>query len=299
MADYVVGAVDIGGTKIMAGIADEHGHVICSESFPTVLGEGGAETSLKRIVQLLERQRRKETKGHCHLQRIGVVCAGPVDTREGIVQNPYTLPGWEEYPLSERLSEATGVPVFLENDANGALIGEVALRNLYSERVLMVTVGTGIGAAFMDRGVLYQTGQGYHPEMGHIVISSQKDICYCGQSGCFENLCSGTAVNRRAALKGYLDFDQLFTFGKQGDQTALGILKEITDDFCRGLWNLCVIFKPDVVILGGGIMDQYYSFFSEKYLHFIKGKEDFVGRLQLAMVSTQSAPALVGAAQLR
>lgn len=299
MTDHVIGAVDIGGTKIMAGIADDQGHVLCSESFPTVLGPGGAESSLAKIVQLLEQQRQKEFAECRSLYRIGVVCAGPVDTGKGIVQNPYTLPGWEEFPLSERLSEETGVPVFLENDANGALIGEVALRHLHKERVLMVTVGTGIGAAFMDRGTLYQTGKGYHPEMGHVVISSAKDLCYCGQAGCFEHLCSGTAVNRRAVQMGYVDFDDLFSHGQGGDRRALGMLTQIAEDFCRGLWNLCVIFKPEVLILGGGMMEQYYSFFAERFLIFIKGREDFVGEVSVVKASAQSCAALIGAAQLK
>lgn len=299
MTDYVIGAVDIGGTKIMVGIADDQGRVLCHESFSTVLGPGGAESSLENIVRLLEKQRQQESGASQCLYRIGVVCAGPVDTRKGIVQNPYTLPGWEEFPLSERLSEAAGVPVFLENDANGALIGEVTLRHLQKERVLMVTIGTGIGVAFMDRGILYQTGKGYHPEMGHIVISSGKDICYCGQSGCFESLCSGTAVNKRASQMGYADFDELFVLGQSEDEKALEMLVQIADDFCRGLWNLCVIFKPDVVILGGGIMEQYDTFFSEKFLKFIQGREDFVGPLRVVKASTESCAALVGAAQLK
>lgn len=299
MADYVIGAVDIGGTKIMVGVADDQGKVLRHESFSTLLGPGGAESSLESIVWLLEKQRQQESGACPCLYRIGVVCAGPVDTGKGIVQNPYTLPGWEEFPLSRRLSEATGVPVFLENDANGALLGEVALRHLQKERVLMVTVGTGIGAAFMDRGILYRTGGGYHPEMGHIVVSSGKDVCYCGQPGCFENLCSGTAVNKRAAQMGYSDFDALFVSGQGGDRKALGLLLQIAEDFCRGLWNLCVIFKPDVVILGGGIMEQYYTFFSEKFLDFIQGREDFVGTLRVVRASTQSCAALVGAAQLK
>lgn len=297
--EKVIGAVDIGGTKIMVGIADEQGNIISSYSFPTALGTGGAEKSLLKIVQLLEQQRRTDCNVLRHLTRIGVVCAGPVDTKEGIVKNPYTLPGWEEFFLCRRLSEETGVPVFLENDANGALIGEVVLRGLSKQRVLMVTVGTGIGVAFMDRGTLYRTGQGYHPEMGHVVVSSEGEPCYCGQNGCFESMCSGTAMNKRAVQMGYRDFDELFEHAKEGGEREAEIRNQISEDFSRGLWNLCVIFKPEIVILGGGIMEQYYSFFSKKFLDFIKGKEDFVGSIQLKKAISQAKSALVGATQLK
>lgn len=299
MTDYVVGAIDIGGTKIMVGIADSTGNIICCQSFPTQLGENGAEDSLEQIVKLLNQQRKQNIKEARCLRRIGVVCAGPVDTKNGIVQNPYTLPGWEEFPLSERLSKETGVPVLMENDANGALLGEVTLRGLSNSRVLMVTVGTGIGSAFMNCGRLYQTGEGYHPEMGHIVVSSQGEECYCGQIGCFESMCSGTAVNKRAAKMGYQDFDKLFSGGKNENKKALIGLNQIAEDFSRGLWNLCVIFKPEVVILGGGMMDKYFSFFSERFLTFIEGREDFVGSPKMIQAGIQASTALVGAAQLK
>lgn len=299
MTDHVIGAVDIGGTKIMVGIADSQGNIACCESFPTLLGEGGAEKSLEHIVELLDYQKRKTCGVSGSLNRIGVVCAGPVDTEKGIVQNPYTLPGWEDFPLSRRLSEETGVPVLMENDANGALLGEVALRGFHLKRVLMVTVGTGIGVAFMNRGKLYRTGEGYHPEMGHIVISSRGEKCYCGQTGCFESLCSGTAVNKRAVQKGYSDFDELFAGSKRGEESALAGCEQIAEDFSRGLWNLSVVFKPEIVILGGGIMDRYYSFFADEFLTFIQKREDFVGPLRIIQAGTQAGSALVGAAQLK
>ncbi|MED9902792.1 MAG: ROK family protein [Lachnospiraceae bacterium] len=298
MSEQVIGAVDIGGTKIMVGIADCKGHIACSQSFPTQLGDSGAENSLVQIVELLNKQRAQNFRETQNLSGIGVVCAGPIDTKQGIVQNPYTLPGWEAFPLSRRLSEETGVPVLMENDANGALLGEVTLRGLIEKRVLMVTVGTGIGVACMNRGKLYKTGEGYHPEMGHIVISSQGDKCYCGQTGCFESLCSGTAVNKRAEKMGFHDFDELFQYSKSGDIKAKEGFWHITDDFSRGLWNLCVIFKPEVVILGGGLMEKYYVPFSERFLEFTKGQEDFVGQLCVVQAKTQAGSALVGAAQL-
>ena len=299
MVDKVIGAVDIGGTKIMVGIADWEGNILSSQSFPTRLGKNGAEESVVRIVQLLNQQSRGNQKTAGRLSRIGVVCAGPVDTKRGLVQNPYTLPGWNGFPLSKRLSESTGAPVLLENDANGALLGEVALRHLEDKRVLMVTVGTGIGAAFMDRGRLYRPGDGYHPEMGHIVVTSMGDRCYCGQAGCFESRCSGTAVNKRAKEMGFQDFEELLAAGRSGNSGALKGLKEISGDFSRGLWNLCVIFKPDVVILGGGFMECSYHFFVEEFLDFIKGKEDFVGTLQVVQSKKDANSALVGAAWLQ
>ena len=119
-----LGALDIGGTKISIGIADESGRIIASEKIKT---EKDPEAAMKTAAEYLKNMSELRS---CKLEAVGVSCAGPVDTVTGKVNNPYTLPGWEEYPLTERLSELSGVAVKLENDANCALLGEVQLSGL-------------------------------------------------------------------------------------------------------------------------------------------------------------------------
>ena len=131
------GALDIGGTKISIGIADESGRIIASEKIKT---EKDPEAAMKTAAEYLKNMSELRS---CKLEAVGVSCAGPVDTVTGKVNNPYTLPGWEEYPLTERLSELSGVAVKLENDANCALLGEVQLSGLRKNRVLMISIGTG------------------------------------------------------------------------------------------------------------------------------------------------------------
>lgn len=255
-----IGALDIGGTKISVGIVDEKGCVLQESSMMTILGEDGGSRSMESACRILERQCRNLGIRVSDLAGIGIVCTGPVDTRKGTVENPYTLPGWTQFPIVEQMKQRTGCEVQLENDANGMLMGEVLTGGLQKERVLLITFGTGIGVAFWDEKGLYCAGDGYHPEMGHIVVASYGNACYCQQTGCFEGLCSGTAWNQRARDLGFADFDSLFDAAKAGDALSCGLLEKIAAELKAGIWTLSLIFKPSVIILGGGMMDTYYPF---------------------------------------
>ena len=189
MKTVFTGAIDIGGTKIQAGIVDDTGELLAEACFPTGCGYQSAGEAMDKVISLLRTQCRENGLSLSDLRGIGVACSGPVNLEEGSVENPYTLPGWIGFPIVEYLSAHTGLKVKLENDANGALLGEVFQRDLKEKRVLMVTIGTGIGVAFWRNGELYRSGR-YHPEMGHVIVSSKGGECYCGHRGCFESCCS-------------------------------------------------------------------------------------------------------------
>ncbi|MBR5868334.1 MAG: ROK family protein, partial [Clostridia bacterium] len=152
----LLGAVDIGGTKVQVGLLTETGRVLGEESFPTdVTGRSGEDT-VAIIAEKLECLCRKAGVNRKSLLGVGVFCAGPLDTERGTVENPYTLPGWEGLPLANLLAEKTGLPVKMDNDANGALLGEVFTRGIGHKRVLMLTFGTGIGVAYWNGDDIYR-----------------------------------------------------------------------------------------------------------------------------------------------
>ena len=182
----------------------------------------------------------------------------------------------------------------LDNDANGALLGEVFARGLSDKRVLMVTLGTGIGVAFWDRGDLFRSGR-YHPEMGHILASDKGPICYCGRRGCFESLCSGKAVNERANKAGYLDFDDLMKHVRIREDRANELLAEILQDFQRGIWSLRVVFKPEILILAGGFAKQYFCLLRDALSDPGNHLEDFTGIAEILPESDVPNVALLGA----
>lgn len=293
-----VGAVDIGGTKIHIGIVETNGAIVREISIPTLPEEQSAEAAILSIVTVLKEfctQMGIEIK---QLVGIGIACTGPVNITKGIIENPYTLPGWEGYTIVKRMEELTGVTVRMENDANAALLGEVFLNNLHSHKVLMFTFGTGIGVAYWNRGQLHRVGE-YHPEMGHTIVASYGDVCYCKHKGCFESLCSGTAVNKRAQEIGYENFDDLFQSSQKGDEKAVAFLEGLKQEIKNGIWNLCIAFKPDTVILGGGLMKEYFEFYKETILEEqISGCEDFIQLFQVLPANEQINPALAGANML-
>lgn len=290
------GAVDIGGTKIQVGIVDSTGQILQEETFPTDVGRQSPQQAMEKIDRILRQQCAALGVEYNALQGIGVSCAGPVDPQKGTVENPYTLAGWEGFPLVEDLSARSGLPVRLENDANGALLGEIFVRGLQDQRVLMVTFGTGIGVAFWDGHAVHRGGR-FHPEMGHIIVASDGDPCYCGHRGCFESRCSGQAMNRRAAQAGYADFDALYDAAAK-EQPAARLVEEITRDVQNGIWSLGVVFKPQHIVLAGGFAKRYFTMLRDAVLRDCAGKTDFIEPFAVLPALENRNSALVGAVMI-
>ena len=297
-----IGALDIGGTKISVGITDESGKPLASEKIKT---EKDPEAAMRTAAGYLRDM--SELKG-MRLEAIGVSCAGPVDTVTGRVNNPYTLPGWEKFPLTERLSELSGLPVKLENDANCALLGEVCRSELQKKRVLMISIGTGIGCAFWDGESFYRTGKKYHPELGHVLIGTNRkpsEKCYCGHYSCVENLLSGTALHKRAQDAGFRDFGDLTetyfsAFHRQKTAAEL-FITDIKAELYSALWNYSLIFHPDNIVLAGGMALAYYSFFEDicrSFLEDVADRGDFIPAFKLSCAGDGEDTALTGAAML-
>lgn len=289
----LTGAADIGGTKIQVGIVDDTGKIYGEESFPTDCSGQSAEQAMGKIAEALQRLSGNMGVRLNELRGIGVFCAGPVDIAAGTIENPYTLAGWKGFPAAAYLSGKTGIEVKLENDANGALLGEVSQRKLYGRKVLMITFGTGIGVAFWDGKGLYRSGR-YHPEMGHVIVSSKGAQCYCGHRGCFESRCSGRALNQRAADAGYGDFDELYRMAAAGEKAAEELLKEMLGDIGNGVWNLSVVFKPDSIILAGGFAANYFDMLEKAVCSDREGKSDFLEEFDVLSASGNRNSALNG-----
>ena len=291
----LMGAVDIGGTKVQIGLVTGNGKFLGTTGFSTDSRKQSGEDAMQKIADAL---RALCEDAHIPMESlcgIGVFCAGPVDTQKGTVENPYTLPRWEGLPLAELLSDATGLPVKLENDANGALLGEVFARGIAHKRVLMVTLGTGIGVAFWDGEGVYRTGR-YHPEMGHIIVTNEGPVCYCGHRGCFESLCSGKAINARVQAAGYADFEDLLAHNPQ--EPAQALLSQILQDFRSGIWSLRVVFKPDVLIIAGGFAKSCFPILQQALSLPAENSEDFSGLAEILPESNVPNAALLGACML-
>jgi glucokinase len=257
----VIGAVDIGGTKIAVGAVTEEGEITIRLECATAPAEGSAP-AIQRIKGMLQEV---AAGAGAALAGVGVACPGPLDPFTGIVGDVGTLPGWQGLNLVEELQQAFGVPVAVENDADAAALAEAhwgAAKG--SERFIYITISTGIGGGIIFSGKLYRGVDGAHPELGHQVIDASGPLCYCRARGCWESLASGVAMT--AWMRSQqpdapeLSAAQICTLAEQGDTFARRCIEREGSYLGLGLANLITLFTPDAIALGGGVMKSSHLF---------------------------------------
>ncbi len=265
MSRQIAIGMDIGGTHVRIGSFDTNGQLIAQRdaSIASLKPDSGLNLIERLLHELLDFLNSPTLLG------IGIGCTGPLDTVRGLINNPYTLEGWSNVPIVERLNKAFNVPVRLENDADAAALGEYwqgAGRD--AKRLYAVTVGTGVGTALIVEGKIYRGVDGSHPEGGHQLIDPNGPECYCGYHGCWESLISGTAISSQAreaknnehliALAGgdpnRLESRLVAEAAHDGDPTAAQIMQKAARDFSLGIVNIISFFVPDVLVLSGGVM---------------------------------------------
>jgi len=274
MVEVVIG-VDLGGTVVRAGAVDQDANLLAVSQAP-IEAHLGAQAGLALIIAVIEK-----ALGGCgnhHLIGIGFGATGPVDRRLGAIQNPFTLPGWENVPVAAPLYEHFGVPVRLENDADVAALGEYwagagkGVRRLYA-----ITLGTGIGTALICDGQIYRGLDGSHPDGGHQIIDPTGPACYCGAKGCWESLAAGPAIARQAReiLLAFpfsrvldlahgdpnrIDAQMVAQAAREGDTLGRAVMEKAAWYFSLGLVNIITLFVPEMIVLSGGVM-RSASFF--------------------------------------
>jgi glucokinase len=255
----LIGAVDIGGTKIAVGVVDEHGQVLAHTQCPTA-AERGPQDALARIIARLG-ETVSQTGGT--LAGIGIGSTGPVDPFSGTIGNVPFLPGWKDFELVRELSEAFGVLTAMENDADAAALAEAAWgAGQGANNFIFVTVSTGIGVGLIINGRLYRGVSGAHPEIGHHVIDPSGPACDCGAHGCWESLASGPSMAAwyNAATGQSSDAQTISQLAERGDPQALEAIAREGHYLGLGLANLITIFTPDAIALGGGLMQGRHLF---------------------------------------
>ena len=257
-------AIDIGGTKLAAGIVAETGELIDSVRTPTH-AEQGPDRVLERILDLSHTLLRRSPVS---IQSVGVGCGGPLDTRRGLIQNPPNLPGWIDYPLVARLQESLALPVALDNDANAAALAEFRFgAGRGTRQMVYLTISTGVGGGLILNGELYRGKHGNAGELGHIQVKYDGDPCNCGGRGCLEAYASGTNIARRARQLAALHPESVLASTPLADITAQTVLAALraNDAVAWQLWNdtldlmaagvasIVNAFDPERVVIGGGI----------------------------------------------
>ena len=268
MSDCAVG-IDIGGTKIAAGIVDSEGTVLATARFP-MAARGSAAEGLAAVQNAIRTVLAQKDAGH-RLQGIGICSPGPLDPKTGVVINPPNLPCWRNFPLAESVRREHGVPVKVENDANAAALAEFKWgAGRGSRNVFYLCLGTGIGTGIVFDGEIYHGRTGAAGEGGHMGIDYNGPVCGCGKRGCIEVLASGPGIARRAQQKlaetpsrlllelsgGSADRLTSEMVGKacaQGDPVARAVIEETLDLLGYWLGNIVDLLEPHVIVMGGGV----------------------------------------------
>lgn len=268
---YYVG-IDLGGTNIAAGVVDEQGNILKKHRnktnprllFPELVADI-ARTAYE-VVELAG-------MGMKDISSVGLGTPSLINPRTNLLVNANNL-GWRNVPLPEELGKHFDLPLYIRNDADCAALGEVmagAARDY--DDALMITLGTGLGGGIILNKRIFNGSDHMGAELGHTKLVFGGVRCTCGQYGCVESYASATALIRQArealeacpeSLMGALcggdpakmDARIPFAAAKQGDAAAAGVVDRYISYLAAGLSTFIVIFRPQAIIIGGGISNE-------------------------------------------
>jgi glucokinase len=252
-------AVDIGGTKIAAGLVSADGDVLVSERAPTILGTDDDDLAIwERLHALCDRV--LDAGGRPIIQGVGVGCGGPMQWPAGVV-SPVNLVPWRDFPLRDRLSAAfPGVPVRVHNDAVAVVVAEHwrgAGRSVAN--MLGMVVSTGVGGGLVLGGRLIDGRSGNAGHVGHVVADPTGPECGCGGRGCVEAIARGPALAAWARHQGWRPDDEAATAkhladdALAGDATARKAFERAGHALGVGIASAVALCDLELVVVGGGV----------------------------------------------
>ena len=263
MRKYVIG-IDLGGTKISTALSDFRGNILNNVVVKTKADEGEIPV-LNRIISTIESVIDKEGISIDEVQAIGIGSPGPLNVSTGVIIDTPNLP-FKNFNVKKPIEEKFKVPVYLDNDANVATIGEFMFgAGKGKKNLVFMTVSTGIGGGAIIDGKIYRGSTFNALEIGHTTVEPEGPKCNCGNIGCLEALSSGTAIGKRGqevadsevetSLKQYdkITSYEVFLEAEKGDEEAKKIRDKALNYFGIGVANVVSIFDPEVVIIGGGV----------------------------------------------
>lgn len=308
--------VDIGGTKVAAGLVNSSG-AIGKTARTRMMAQRSAAEGLRAVFQAIDSiLNHREGKA---ASAIGVSVPGWVDSRRGVLLGATNIPCWKDFPLAREIERRYRLPVRIANDANVAALAEARWgAGAPYQNIFYASLGTGIGTGMVLDGKLYEGRTGAAGEGGHNTINFHGPLCGCGKRGCIESYASGTAIAReareRVGKKGAagsrilklaggdiaaITSEKVSEAARAGDKLAREILEEAADHLAIWIGNMIDLLDPDVMVLGGGVGHLMISFRARMR----KQLESWAinpGQRQIPIVEAHygSESALVGAAAL-
>jgi glucokinase len=264
--------VDIGGTNLVAGLVDENFRILSKETCKLNKNDIGSSL-VNDILNISYACLEKAGCAKADVSYIGIGTPGVMDRERGIIEYSCNIP-YNAMPIRDLINERWDIPVYIENDASCAAIGEKAAGAARGyDNALVITIGTGIGGGIILDNKLFRGGEGNGSETGHTVLEVNGAACACGRFGCWEAYCSATGLKRMTAESMKENTDSImwelsngslsgvsgrtaFTAAKSGDVAAIAVVKNYLKYMAVGIGNMVNIFRPDIVCLGGGVSNE-------------------------------------------
>lgn len=248
--------LDIGGTKLAAGVVDATGRTRSFAVAPTHREEG-VRPVLDRLFALAFRAVDESGADWSGITAVGIGCGGPLDADRGVLLCPLHLPGWRDVPVTAWAEAEFGRPAVLENDGTAGAAGEHSFgAGAGLRHMVYLTLSTGVGGGLVIDGRLHRGAAGNGGELGHLTIDRAGRQCRgCGRRGCLEAYVSGTSIAERAAEAGFPDATaaEVQAAAAAGDPVATKVWDETTDALTCGLVSIVNLLEPELVVLGGGV----------------------------------------------
>ena len=277
----IVIGIDVGGTTIKGAAVMENGVILDRFVFPTKKEEKPEvlfDTICEKIVEQMNAK-------HYEVEGIGIGIPGLINSKEGIVTSSANLPTWKNFNIVEYVSRKTKLPVLITNDANAAALGEAHFGSGKKyNNIVMITLGTGVGGGVIIDKKIYDGNEGKGAELGHMVVQVGGRECGCGRRGCLEAYASATGLvastieameknpdsklHEIAKENGKVDAKVAFLAEAKGDKVAKEVVEQYITYLGEGLLNFCNIFRPEAIIISGGVANEGENLFSKlrKYL---------------------------------
>ena len=311
---YYIG-IDIGGMSIKIGLVDDTGKVLCKKKVSTIKGD--AQKMMDITADAIDALLAENSLTVKDLYGIGIGSPGLISSKTGVIECAYNLE-WFKAPIVDMLKKRFDTKILLSNDANVAALGEVIFgAGKPYDDVIMVTLGTGVGAGVIIDKKLYEGGESKGTELGHTTLILGGEPCSCGRNGCLESYVSATALIRDTKRAMEKNKDSLmwtlaegsidnvngmtaFTAYKQGDKTAIEVVNTFVMYLSEGLMNFMNIFRPQAIIIGGGISGEG-KYFTDLVDNYCKSKHyGFLNapKVDIIVATNGNDAGIIGAASL-
>ena len=292
--------VDLGGTNLRVALLNSDG-VILDKRKEATHASRGWKNVVERLAAAISSQRKIAIQRGLDVTTVGVGAPGVIRMDMGVVVKSPNFPDWNNLPLRELLEKALHIPVFIENDANAAALGEQwrgAGRGIGS--MILLTLGTGVGGGIVLNDKVWHGADGMAGEIGHMTLIPDGRSCTCGNTGCLEMYASargivqsyceelGKSIPKPLPVLKEVTSENVYQAARNDDPIAQRVMKDMGRMLGIGIANLINIFNPQMIVIGGGVRDAWPLFISAT-------REEIMKRaFQVPAERTEIVPSLLG-----